>query len=396
MSSKHRIALVVGLALVLIVSACAKATPTPTPTPTATATPTPAATPKPAATLTPAPVATPTPAPTATPAPTPTKPAKVYNIRLQQIVVENPDTRWTTAVQFADRVNKATNGGVIIKPFPAEALVPTREIPAALQNNVIEAGTLLATYIQGEHPEIGYITVNGLIKDWTKDSPGILDKAGVRSILDARFQKRGIKIFGIVSLGSNLSIFTKDKHIKTLEDLKGIKTRGAGGMWDVFMRNFGATVVSMPVADVAMAVQTGVVDAVFSSVDAGGLGFKFYEPLPYVTWLQDGVGPYMMLMGMSLKTWNELPKEYQDAINRVAPDVEAWEVPYHLDFIQQAVDELGKRGAKVYALPKAEQDRWNKLGREPVMSAYLSDCAKGGVSAICEDIIKRVDSYYAK
>ena len=143
-----------------------------------------------------------------------------------------------------------------------------------------------------------------------------------------------------------------NKKIKNLTDFKGLKIR-AGGVRGEILQSMGATVVVLPGGEIVPAMERGVIDA----MEYGNLhitfpiGFNdvtkylYYHPTkstsPFNLWL------------VNLDTWNELPDDVKEAVERASRDsmYRALTQGIEQDFLdlKKAVEE---KGNQVLLLPE--------------------------------------------
>jgi len=114
-------------------------------------------------------------------------------------------------------------------------------------------------------------------------------------------------------------LWTK-KEVKTLADLKGLKTRTYDKNGALVMEAVGATPLALPFSEVYTSLQTGVIDSVMTSsptaVDA-----KFWEVLKYFEPLNITIATNMVTV--NLKAFEKLPKAQQDALVKAGEEMEA-------------------------------------------------------------------------
>ena len=107
--------------------------------------------------------------------------------------------------------------------------------------------------------------------------------------------------------------------MKTLADLKGLKTRTYDKNGALVMEAVGATPLALPFSEVYTSLQTGVIDSVMTSsptaVDA-----KFWEVLKYFEPLNITIATDMVTVNK--KAFDKLPKAQQDALVKAGQEME--------------------------------------------------------------------------
>jgi TRAP-type mannitol/chloroaromatic compound transport system substrate-binding protein len=179
------------------------------------------------------------------------------------------------ARDLASKVNDMTGGELRIEVLPAGAVVPAFGLLDAVAKGALDAGHGVLAYHQSKHsafalwgcgPAFG-MDANMLLA-WHKYGGGkdLLKKlyssigANVVSFLHGPMPTQPLGWFG--------------KPITKAKDLSGLKFRAAGGSLDLFA-SLGATVSALPGADVAPAMERGLLEAAeFNNATSDrGLGF---------------------------------------------------------------------------------------------------------------------------
>ncbi|WP_319529627.1 TRAP transporter substrate-binding protein [uncultured Cohaesibacter sp.] len=113
-------------------------------------------------------------------------------------------------------------------------------------------------------------------------------------------------------------LLTKDKPIRTFEDLKGLKIRVSSRNVGRVAESWGATPVSMPITEVYNSLATGVIDGVL--VDSSVLdSFKINEVANYLTkGMHSTSSPQMLLMNRD--SWNALSEDEQKIIKKLTEE----------------------------------------------------------------------------
>lgn len=91
--------------------------------------------------------------------------------------------------------------------------------------------------------------------------------------------------------------------VRALEDLKGMDLRASGGAAQI-LKAWGANPVGMPMPATVEALQKGVVQGLFSSLEVMK-DFKFAQTFRYATVTNTVIYPFAVVMNMD--SWNRLP-----------------------------------------------------------------------------------------
>jgi tripartite ATP-independent transporter DctP family solute receptor len=116
--------------------------------------------------------------------------------------------------------------------------------------------------------------------------------------------------------GGSRSFYNKEKPIKSMEDLKGMKFRVMqSDMFVDMVSALGANATPLPYGEVYSSIQTGVIDGAennWPSYDTSG----HYEVAKYYTLDQHLIVPEVLVM--SKKSWDKLSAEEQAAVREAA------------------------------------------------------------------------------
>ena len=166
----------------------------------------------------------------------------------------------TTALAFADRVAKGTNGQVTVDVKPASQLFNLRTSAEAIQLGTLDlCWTDLGTLANWQ-PQFGFISMPFLFTDYDHVKRVMYGPIGEQVVKDAKDSMN----VDILSLGaSGFRVFLGKKPMNSADDVRGIKLRVPEiPTWVEMARALGANPSPIPAGEMYTALQTGVVDAV--------------------------------------------------------------------------------------------------------------------------------------
>ena len=244
-------------------------------------------------------------------------------------------TSWPTALvtlfgsaqYFARRVGELTGGRFVIHPRPAGEIVGGLEVLQTVRDLGVEMGHTASYYYVGISPvqQFGTAVPFGLNQRqqnaWLY---GTFDNEGRRSGIDMLNEfyaaEHGIIAFPGGATGCQMGgWFTNE--INTVDDLNGLKMR-IPGLAGRVLENLGGEQVTLAGGEILQAIQTGAIDGAefVGPTDDLILGLnEFQGDLFYYHpgWWEPGTA---LEVQISLERWNELPPEYQAAIQCAAAD----------------------------------------------------------------------------
>lgn len=161
---------------------------------------------------------------------------------------------------FADEVDRLTGGSVKVHVDWGGAIYSATAAVQSIRDGVADAGTIIAAYAPKEM--ISYAIADlplGNADLWVgvraTDELMRTNEAIKRDLADRNLVYIGTYTTGAVEIGC------KGDPIRSVEDLKGRKVRGASNYGDVF-RDVGATLVNMSIYDAYQGLETGLIDCV--------------------------------------------------------------------------------------------------------------------------------------
>ena len=244
-------------------------------------------------------------------------------------------TSWPTALvtlfgsaqYFAQRVGELTGGRFVIHPRPAGEIVGGLEVLQTVRDLGVEMGHTASYYYVGISPvqQFGTAVPFGLNQRqqnaWLY---GTFDNEGRRSGIDMLNEfyaaEHGIIAFPGGATGCQMGgWFTQE--INSVDDLNGLKMR-IPGLAGRVLENLGGEQVTLAGGEILQAIQTGAIDGAefVGPTDDLILGLdQFQGDLYYYHpgWWEPGTA---LEVQVSLERWNELPPEYQAAIQCAAAD----------------------------------------------------------------------------
>lgn len=144
------------------------------------------------------------------------------------------------------------------------------------------------------------------------------------------------------------------KKVQKLEDLKGLKIRSPGGLQTLALEALGATPVFMPLGDVYLSMETGVIDGVVTC-PALVKAFKLYEVAKHGVPISFGCVAEGLFANKNF--WKRVPDDLKPIIENVGRN--AYKVAGIFDekWYETSMNQFGK-SLEIYELPSEEKARW--------------------------------------
>jgi TRAP-type C4-dicarboxylate transport system substrate-binding protein len=280
---------------------------------------------------------------------------KVWKLKIQAFTVPGKfECQWVVPLKFVELLKKHTAGRLDCSLHPAGELVGARETWTAVSAGTIDGGCTLDIYQGGTHPEFCFDT--GAI--WSIDEFFKVMHTGALDILNQQTTSEGLRIVGYFPLMNYYAVSMKNQHIKRLEDLKGKKIRGMGGAANQFLEKANAGIVTLPMSEVAPALQTGVVDGIHTGM-AGLYAMNLWDVAPFFTSSRCGNFGFYILFNEAI--YQGFPPDIKMGIAAAQKELEAWYTEWDAKFWKEIKADVEGKGIKWYDLPADESQRWRAL-----------------------------------
>lgn len=275
-----------------------------------------------------------------------------------------PHKNTVIATEWAQEVEKRTNGAVKITMFPGGTLTPADKCYDGVVNGLSDIGMSVMGYTRGRFPlsevidlPLGY--KNGLAATrlinlyYEKFKPKELDD---------------VKVLYLHAHGPGI-LHTK-KPVKNLEELKGMKI-ACHGLSAKVVGALGATPVAMSMPERYDALQKGVAEGGVNPIESLK-GWKLGEVIKSTTENFGSAYSTGFFVVMNKDKWASLPPDIQKTIDQVSKE---WIVKTGNGWDE--IDKEGReftlsKGNQIIPLSKEEDARWAKLV-QPILDDYVAN-----------------------
>ena len=235
-------------------------------------------------------------------------------------------TSWPTALvtlfgsaqTFAEQVSRLTGGKFKINPRPAGEIVGGLEVLPTVRDLGVQSGHTASYYYVGlnEVQQFGTAVPFGLTQ--RQQNAWLYEGGGLEILNEYNAEEHGIIAFPAGGTGCQMGGWFS-KEINTVDDLQGLKMR-IPGIAGTVLTNLGGEQISIAGGEILPAIETGAIDAAefvgpTDDLILGLDGFEgqlfYYHP----GWWEPGTA---VEVEFPLELWNDLPEEYQAAIENAA------------------------------------------------------------------------------
>lgn len=344
----------------------------------------------------PAPVvpSAPAPRPAPVPRPIPTAMQGTWNLKMYHEQTVTSPYHLRGHLPWTQDVERATNGRVKITIYPLQTLMKPMDAWEGIKSGAVDIAWMFSGYLShqldlSESITLPFIVPNG-------DTGSRVAWNLYQRFPEIQTQTTDVKILSVCTTEPYLWLTTR-KQVKTLEDIKGMKIRAAGGSSADMITLLGGSPVAVAMSETYFALQRGVIDGALSPT-LPVLDFKLYEVCKYFTFMPTVCSYFVLAMNKAI--WNEMPPDIQQEIMSVSGEKQARK--YGNDVFDYTRRELPKivraAGYEVseYTVPQEEVARWINIAGKPLWKSWVSRMEAEGhnvASQILKEAINMVKEY---
>ena len=291
---------------------------------------------------------------------------KKITIRYADVQAEN-DTETLAARKFAELVGEKSNGRIEIKVFPNGQLGDMKDIIEAVQMGAIEmARNNPAWLADAGAKRLNVFSLPFIFDNLEHANRVIASDIGAELLGD--IQKDGLKMVGLGYFEPSLRyFFFRNKEVKNLADIKGLKLRvPTNEMNTAMVEAFGASATPIAYNELYSALQTGLVDGAENPLK-GFINMKFSEVAKYFTFDGHQYEPSIVLV--SEKFWNTLSSSDQTIMKDAMAEASVYYHEISKELFDSYIEKGKAAGVKftdvdnIAEWQKAVQPLYDKYGK---------------------------------
>ncbi len=249
---------------------------------------------------------------------------------------------------------KVTNGQVILDWYYGGTMGDDQDILSKMRNGQLHGGGFSGQGVVMACPEMALMELPFMFDNYD-EVEYIYSK--LRPRINQWYEKRGYHF--IVLAEQDFDQLYSTKHeLRTPEDFKSSRIlTWYGPMEERALKALGASPVPIRVPEVASSIHTGVCDA-FVSPAIWAVGTQMYTMMKYINPVRIRYSPAAGLITM--EAWNQLPKEYQIAIDNFTMSIEKYLRQKVRESNENCIKAMIKYGMTEIKMTPAEIDVWKK------------------------------------
>lgn len=298
-----------------------------------------------------------------------------YTIKLQSYY---PAGMMDAEKQFAEKVDKESNGRVAVLPYSGGELVPSSQILSAVKSGTIGMGRGMGHHFT-ETP-IGPIE-SGMPMAWTsvKEAQAVFKDYGLEKIIGDEYAKHGVKYLGPVWAAPYH--FLSKRPIRSIEDMRKMKIRAVGASAKMLSK-LGVKTVSMPPEDIYLALTTGQIDGVLYGSAFEYKETKYYEGGRFFN-MTPVLDPIVDTLVINQKVWDSMPKDLQVIVQNAADEFRSGYYNWISAQDKDTINELFKNTSTSFSADDMKQMT------KAAMEVWEEEAKKSPANKEAVDIIKK-------
>lgn len=267
--------------------------------------------------------------------------------------------------KYADEVKALTNGRVQITLYPGGALGGAMEQWDMALGGIADISFFMPGYTAGRFPLTSVFDLpligGGTSTLNTAIAQGVFEKYLAKEYADAKM------LFFFVS--EPFTIHTSKKKVQSMADMQGLKIRSSGVVQSGMVKALGGSPVTMPITEVYMSLEKGVLDGVVTAFTAM-VSYRTYDVTNYS--IQAGLTATPMAVAMNKKRWDSLPPDIQKILDNLTMRYAFESASAYDEDLKNAVEIGRSKGQQIYPIPPGELAKWEEKFA-PVYDQWLAD-----------------------
>lgn len=274
---------------------------------------------------------------------------------------------------WAQELERRTGGKVETEIYPVTSAFGD----AARQADQVRAGVIdialgLRGIPRGRFPASSVIELPFMVED-ARDGSRVLWQLYKEGALGDEYDD--FKVLALFTHHGGL-FHTKDRPVRRLEDLRGLRMRTPSPAVSAMLEYLGASPVGMPPAQIYESLQRGVLDGLVTTWDLVG-AIKLNEIVQYHTDADAYTAAFYVVMNK--RRYEALPADVRAVIDEMSGDnLVARFGPWWDKWEARGFEDARRRGQNVIEIDAATRAQWKKQ-LQPMIDRYLEGLKAEGV-----------------
>lgn len=249
----------------------------------------------------------------------------------------------TAIVYMADKVEENSNGKLKLKIYPGSQLGSERQSLELLQIGSVGMAKVSAAVMENFSPDLKVLSYPYVFRDREHRYKFFGSEIGEKLLLGGeKFWLRGLTYF---DAGSR-SFYTKEKMVKTPDDLKGMKIRVMQSPTAInLIESLGGSPTPISWGELYTSLQQGVVDGAENNLPSFHTS-KHYEVCKYFSVNEHSAMPDILVM--STIVWNKLTEEEKKWVSDAVDETALYQRKIWQEAEDLALKEIKLAGVEVF------------------------------------------------
>lgn len=260
-----------------------------------------------------------------------------------------------TLEQWKDDVATATGGEVRIRLYPAGIMGEERDVLVKIRAGQLDGSGFLGSGIARICPEANALMLPLTFRDHEEIDAAISE---LGPWLEERALANGFVVLGWTEVG--FSLLFSNREIRSLDDLRRAKVWSLPNdtMLAELFRQAGIGAVPVPVADVLTALQTGLLDTVYSPPLAA-VAMQWTGRVKHFNDLR--LAYSFGSLFIAKRAWDRIPEQFREPIREAARRRTAALTAEVRRSNEESLDVLRRSGLTLVPIPPAEVERFRDI-----------------------------------
>ncbi|MGH3359444.1 MAG: C4-dicarboxylate TRAP transporter substrate-binding protein [Nocardioidaceae bacterium] len=291
-----------------------------------------------------------------------------YNLRFASYNVPTA-AEAVASKQWAEDVEKATDGRVTVEFFYQEALLGGDETLQGVADGRADMGYIADAYYPAELPLSNVSGVPFVTENPEAQGRAFMDLYADNEAFHDEWESQGVHVVTWAPVPPN--IVAMKEPVDGLDDLEGQKIRGYGYVSEA-LDMAGVSAIGISQSEVYEALQRGVLDGTSGASLDIAADRDYQEVAPH--FVDVGYGNYAVTANIiSLQVWESMPDDIQQAITEVSEQYLDQYLASLGKLETAACDELLEAGGDVSLLEDSEVDGWKQQAGPDVKEIWADD-----------------------
>jgi tripartite ATP-independent transporter DctP family solute receptor len=252
-------------------------------------------------------------------------------------------------VEFGKLVEEKSGGKMKVKIFPNGQLGSEREVIELTQTGAVDLTKVSASALEGFASDYSIFSLPYLFEEY-ETFQRVMNNENVTDHLYYQTENSGF--IGLTYFNAGLrNLYTKDREVNDVSDMKGLKVRVQPSQTSVQMiENFGGIPTAMAYGEVYTALQSGVIDAAENN-ETALVGNNHGEVAKYYMYTGHQIVPDLLIMNS--ERFNQFSEEERLWIQEAAKEATL----YHEDVWAKSVKDQTKTAKEKMGVQFIEVDK---------------------------------------